>query len=148
MPSLVLYQPDIPQNLGACMRLCACFDVALHIVEPCGFPLDEKRVRRSGMDYGEHVALHRHADWESFESSGEGRTIVLSTKADSSIYDFAFQPNDKLVMGRESAGLPEDIHNSANHRLIIPMSEHMRSLNVAMSAAIVLSEARRQLLFS
>jgi len=100
------------------------------------------------MDYGEHVALHRHADWESFESSGEGRTIVLSTKADSSIYDFAFQPNDKLVMGRESAGLPEDIHNSANHRLIIPMSEHMRSLNVAMSAAIVLSEARRQLLFS
>ena len=148
MPSLVLYQPDIPQNLGASMRLCACFETELHIIEPCGFPLDEKRVKRSGMDYAEHTQLHRHTDWEQFQAAHEGRTIILSTKAESSLYDFAFQPTDKLIMGRESAGLPEDIHNNADHRLIIPMSEGMRSLNVAMSAAIVLSEARRQLLFT
>ncbi len=128
------------------MRLCACFETELHIIEPCGFPLDEKRVRRSGMDYAEHIELKRHNDWNSFEASSEGRTIVLSTKAEASIYDFTFQPTDRLIMGRESAGLPEDIHNGADHRLIIPMSEGMRSLNVAMSAAIVLSEARRQFL--
>lgn len=148
MTSLTLYQPDIPQNLGASMRLCACFDTTLHIIEPCGFPFDEKRIKRAGMDYTQHVDIHRHNDWEHFKQNIKGRTIVLSTKAEHSIYNFNFQPDDTIIMGRESAGLPDEIHNNANHRLIIPMSEGMRSLNVAMSAAIVLSEARRQYLCS
>jgi tRNA (cytidine/uridine-2'-O-)-methyltransferase len=147
MPSLVLYQPDIPQNLGACMRICACFDVPLHIIEPCGFPLDEKRIRRAAMDYSDHVSLTRHASWEHFDGARNGRTIVLSTKAEYSVYDFRFMASDCLIMGRESAGLPPHIHAAAEHQLIIPMAAGMRSLNVANSAAIVLSEARRQLLF-
>ncbi len=142
---LVLYQPDIPQNLGSILRLCACFDTELHIIEPCGFAFDDKRIRRSGMDYIEHVRYVTHDSWEKFLAKRRtGRLILLTTRAGDSLYGAAFQPDDWLLFGRESAGAPEDVHNAADLRIRIPMKEGIRSLNVALSAAIALSEAVRQ----
>ncbi len=146
MPSLVLYQPDIPQNLGSIMRLCACFITNLHIIEPCGFPLDDKRIKRVGMDYIEHVTLHRYSSPEAFlEQFNDARKILLTTKSSASLYDVSFHKDDLLIFGRESAGVPEDFHANMNIRVRIPMKGDVRSLNLATSAAIVLAEATRQL---
>lgn len=145
MLHLALYQPDIPQNLGAAIRLAACLDVTLHIIEPCGFPFDEKRIRRTGMDYINHATLVRHAGWSVFHATVPGRLILLSTKASTRYTDFQFQPEDILLMGRESSGVPPEIHAMADARLHIPMNPNCRSLNVINAAAMVLGEGMRQL---
>ena len=146
MLRLVLYQPDIPQNTGAAIRAAACFGATLEIIEPCGFPLDAKALRRVAMDYGALAAPVAHVSWAAFcETLAGGRLILLTTRADASLWDFAFQPGDTLLLGRESAGVPEDVHGSAHTRLVVPMASGARSLNVATTGAIVLAEARRQL---
>ena len=145
-PSIALFQPDMPQNCGAIMRLCACFGVPLHLIEPFGFIWDDARVRRVAMDYIDHVNLSKHSDWDSFKTAQSGkRLILLSTKAASPYTDFKFQADDVLVLGRESAGVPDIVHGQVAARIVIPLQNGMRSLNVGMSAAIVLSEAIRQI---
>lgn len=144
---LALYQPDIPQNTGTLLRLAACMDIGVDIIEPCGFVLDDKRMRRAGMDYLHRVDLVRHNSWDAFAQAKQekgGRLILLSTKAAHVYTDFTYQPDDTLLVGRESEGVPENVHNHADERLIIPMQEGMRSLNVAISAAMVLGEGLRQ----
>jgi len=147
---LALYQPDIPQNAGALMRLCACLGVALDIIEPCGFLLSDRNFRRAGMDYAPRTDLHRHASWEQFQArraiSGKtrGRLILLTTQAAQPYTGFDFAPGDTLLVGRESAGVPQDVHDAADARLLIPMRPGFRSLNVAQAAAMVLGEALRQ----
>lgn len=145
---LVLYEPDIPQNCGAILRLAACFGVAVDIVEPCGFLLDDRRLRRAGMDYLEFVELARHRSWDAYrarQAAGGGRLVLLSTKGDQAYTGFAFAESDNLLFGRESAGVPAAVHRAADARLVIPLRPGLRSLNVAMAAAIVLAEALRQL---
>ena len=142
---LVLYQPDIPQNAGALLRLAACLGVAVDIVEPCGFIFDDRRLRRAGMDYLGAVELERHASWDSYGAVRHGsRLVLLTTRAATSYIDFAFRADDRLLLGRESAGVPDDVHAAADARLKVPMRPGMRSLNVALAAAIVLGEALRQ----
>ena len=142
---LVLYQPDIPQNAGALLRLAACLGVAVDIVEPCGFIFDDRRLRRAGMDYLGAVELARHAGWESYRAVRQGsRLVLLTTRAATAYVDFAFRADDRLLLGRESAGVPADVHAAADARLKVPMRPGMRSLNVALAAAIVLGEALRQ----
>lgn len=144
---LALYQPDIAQNTGTILRLCACLDIGVDIIEPCGFPFSEAKFRRAGMDYLDQVALERHNDFDAFHStikqSGR-RLVLLTTKAASNLYDFQFSAHDTLLLGRESAGAPDSVHKIADARLKIPISEHCRSLNVAVSAGIAASEALRQ----
>lgn len=143
--SLALYQPDMPQNTGSMMRLAACLGVSVDIIEPCGFIWDDKRLKRVAMDYIDHLTYERHASWEAFRKAREGRRqILLTTKAEVPYTDFTFQPGDILITGRESAGAPESVHNQVDAQLIIPMTGHVRSLNVALSAAMVLGEALRQ----
>ena len=145
-PHIALFQPDMPQNCGAIMRLCACMGVPLDLIEPFGFIWDEARVRRVAMDYIHHVSLTKHRDWESFKTAkGAQRLILLSTKAATPYTEFKFQADDVLVLGRESAGVPEHIHEQVTARIVIPLQNGMRSLNVGMSAAIVVSEALRQI---
>lgn len=144
---IALYQPDIPQNLGAVMRLCACLGAGLHVIEPCAFPLDEKRIRRAGMDYIAHVAWQRHASFESFHrwaAAAHRRLLLATTKGAVSCYDIAFQNTDIILIGRESAGVPETVHQAAAARISIPMQPGMRSLNMAVSAGILLAEGLRQ----
>ncbi|HEX4271716.1 MAG TPA: tRNA (cytidine(34)-2'-O)-methyltransferase [Rhizomicrobium sp.] len=141
---LALYQPDIPQNAGSLMRLCACLGVAMDIIEPCGFLLSDRNFRRAGMDYRAGVDLTRHAGWETFQADRAGRLVLLTTKAAQPYGDFAFAPGDTILMGRESAGVPDEVHQAADARLLIPMRPGMRSLNVAQAAAMVLGEALRQ----
>ncbi len=143
---LALYQPDIPQNVGAAIRAAACFGAALDVIEPCGFPLDSREVRRVAMDYGASASPTAHAGWEAFlKTVGEERLLLLTTAADDTIWDFAFSPNDILLMGRESAGAPDEIHASVHARLRIPLAPGARSLNVHVAAAVTLAEARRQI---
>jgi len=142
---LALFQPDIPQNAGTMMRLCACMNVAMDIIEPCGFALSDKNLKRAGMDYLEHLDLTRHVNWQDFRAAGKTRRIVLlTTKAQTRFTDFAFHADDTLLVGRESAGVPDDVHADCAHRIIIPMTPAVRSVNVAIAAAMVLSEALRQ----
>ncbi len=144
---IALYQPDIPQNLGSILRLCACMGVVCHIIEPCGFLWDDKRIRRVAMDYIDHVQYHRHASWEAFvqQMGQQGRRIVLlTTKASGSYCDYAFQSSDVLLLGRESAGVPQDVADRADAQLRIPLVPPMRSLNVALAVSMVLGEALRQ----
>jgi tRNA (cytidine/uridine-2'-O-)-methyltransferase len=142
---LALYQPDIPQNTGAILRLGACFKVPVDIIEPCGFPFDDRRLRRTAMDYGEVCDLVRHASWRAFlAAKSEGRLVLLSTAAAVPYTDYAFAPTDVLLLGRESRGVPEEVHDHADGRVRIPMAGGLRSLNVAMAAGIVLAEALRQ----
>ncbi|MBI3442126.1 MAG: tRNA (cytidine(34)-2'-O)-methyltransferase [Proteobacteria bacterium] len=142
---LALFEPDIPQNTGTLMRLCACLNVPLDIIEPCGFLLSDKNLRRAGMDYLDHLDLTRHLDWNAFKTAQDGkRLVLLSTKAGRSFLDFQFQPADILLAGRESAGVPEQVHQYCSEQVLIPMAAGMRSLNVALASAIVLSEALRQ----
>lgn len=127
------------------MRLCACLGVAMDIVEPCGFLLSDKNLKRAGMDYLDHLDLTRHQSWESFSTAHHNaRLVLLTTKTDLSFLDFKFEASDILVTGRESAGVPDDVHNACAASVTIPMASGLRSLNVATAAAIVLSEALRQ----
>ncbi len=142
---LALYQPDIPQNVGAAMRLCACLNVPLDIIEPCGFPWDETKMRRSGMDYVEYTSLTRHPSWTQFNENREGRLILLTTKATQPYTSFTFESGDTLLAGRESAGVPEHVHNAAEARIAIPMHGGLRSLNIVTASAMILGEGLRQL---
>jgi tRNA (cytidine/uridine-2'-O-)-methyltransferase len=145
---LALYQPDIPQNTGAILRLAACFAMPVDVIEPCGFVFDDRRLRRAGMDYLEHVDLHRHRSWQAYQSARaeqSGRLILLTTKGAMPHIACRFETTDSLLLGRESAGVPEEVHAAADLRVRIPMQAGLRSLNVAMAAAIVAGEAMRQL---
>ncbi|MFD1610985.1 tRNA (cytidine(34)-2'-O)-methyltransferase [Sphingomonas tabacisoli] len=141
---LALFQPDIPGNVGAIMRSCACFGVPLDLIEPMGFPWDDKRVRRAGMDYFDHVAFTRHADWESFRAAQSSRLILLTSRGTHDLWDFAFEPGDVLLMGSESAGAPQHVHETAAATVRIPIAPELRSLNVSVAAAVALAEALRQ----
>ncbi len=142
---LALFEPDIPQNAAALIRLAACMDVPIDIVEPCGFLFTDKGFRRAGMDYLEAAKVIRHASWQDFAKSAQGRRIVLLTSKGSTSYaGFAFEADDILLLGRESAGVPEHLHEAAAARLRIPIKRGMRSLNVAQAGAMVLGEALRQ----
>ncbi|WP_426236184.1 tRNA (cytidine(34)-2'-O)-methyltransferase [Pararhizobium sp. DWP1-1-3] len=144
---IALYQPDIPGNTGTILRLAACLGLAIDIIEPAGFDLSDKNLKRAGMDYIASVTLTRHVNWERFEEArlAEGRRLVLaSTKAAEPYTRFRFQPNDTLLFGRESAGVPDNVHDKADGRIIVPMVEGQRSLNVAMSVAMIAGEAIRQ----
>ena len=142
---LALFQPDMAPNTGAMMRLCACFGVGMDIIEPCGFVWDERKIKRTGMDYRQLVAFQRHADWAKFRSNISGkRLVLLTTKATLPYHHFSFQADDILMVGQESAGVPLDVHRSVDAQIVIPMQPQARSLNVGMAAAIVLAEALRQ----
>jgi tRNA (cytidine/uridine-2'-O-)-methyltransferase len=141
---LALYHPDIPQNAGALLRLGACLGVAVDIIEPCGFVLSDRRLRRAGMDYVAAATLTRHPSWASFQAGCHGRLVLLTTKAREAYHRFRFRPDDTLLLGSESAGVPEEVHGAAAARLRIPMRPGQRSLNVALAAAMVLGEALRQ----
>ena len=147
---LALYQPDIPQNLGAAIRLSAAFETDLDVIEPCGFPLSDKAIKRAAMDYGACAKVSHHAGWTDFLAFRRAvlpqpaRLILFTTKSASSVYDFAFLADDILLMGRESAGVPDDVHVAADHRLFIPISAQARSINVINAAAMALGEALRQ----
>jgi tRNA (cytidine/uridine-2'-O-)-methyltransferase len=147
-PRLALYQPDIPQNAGSLMRLCACLGVAMDLIEPCGFLLSDRNFRRAGMDYRAGLDLTRHESWDAFQdrrlARGHGRLLLLTTRAERAYASFAFAPSDTILVGRESAGVPQHVHQAADARLLIPMRPGMRSLNVAQAAAMVLGEALRQ----
>ncbi|HWA68604.1 MAG TPA: tRNA (cytidine(34)-2'-O)-methyltransferase [Rhizomicrobium sp.] len=141
---LALYQPDIPQNAGAMMRLGAALGVGIDVVEPCGFLLTDRGVKRAGMDYLKSADIRRHESWARFSESLKGRLLLLTTRGDRAYTDFAFQPDDTLLVGQESAGVPAQVHAAAHARLVIPLAAAMRSLNVAQAAAMVLGEALRQ----
>lgn len=142
---LALYQPDIPQNLGGAMRLAACLAVPLDLIEPCGFPVDDRRLRRAAMDYGGAAAIARHDSWAAFLAvRASGRLVLLTTRGEHRLPDFAFRPDDTLLVGRESVGAPPEVHARADARLRLPMAAGLRSLNVVVAAAMVLGEALRQ----
>lgn len=148
---LVLFQPDIPGNVGAAIRVAACFGAGLDIIEPCGFPLGEKRLQaeiaRAAMDYGALAQASLHAGWSAFLGSparARGRLILLTTRGETPLYDFHFQASDLLIVGRESTGVPDEVHANVEARLRIPIAAEARSLNMAVAAAAALSEARRQ----
>jgi len=141
---LALYEPDIPQNAGALLRLGACLGVPLDIIEPCGFLLSDRRLKRAGMDYLAAATLVRHPSWASFWGQRSGRLVLLTTRGPTPYHRFAFRPDDTLLLGRESAGVPETVHRAAEARLSIPLRPGLRSLNVALAAAMVLGEALRQ----
>ncbi len=144
---LALYQPDIPQNTGAMLRLAACFGLGVDLILPCGFVLDDPRMRRAGMDYIDMVVLSKHSSWAAYREArrhSEGRLLLLTTQGDVPYADFSYGPEDTLLVGRESGGVPLEVHDAADARLVIPMQPGLRSLNVAMAAAIVAGEAIRQ----
>ena len=146
--SIALYQPDIPQNTGTILRLGACLGVAVHIIEPTGFALSDTGLKRAGMDYLERAAMQRHRSWDAFEEwrALKGRRLVLlTTKADCPYLSFDFKPDDILLFGRESSGVPDDVHDKADQRLTIPMVEELRSINLACSVSMVTGEAIRQI---
>jgi len=146
-PSIALYQPDIAGNTGTILRLAACLGLEVHIVEPAGFDLSDRNLKRAGMDYLEMAALTRHIDWTAFEEwrRREGRRLVLlTTKAALPYTEFAFAPDDVLLFGRESAGVPGLVHDAADARLTIPMVPGARSINLALSVAMAAGEAIRQ----
>src|ERR1700761_5351067 len=145
---IALFQPDIPQNTGTILRLCACLGIEAHLIEPAGFPSSDRAFRRAGMDYLDAVTLVRHPSWHDFEAwrQREHHRLVLFTTAGSLPYlEFRFAPDDILLFGRESAGVPPDIHDAADARLVVPMRPGLRSLNVAMAAAMAAGEALRQI---
>ncbi len=141
---IALYQPEIAGNVGAVMRLGACFGVAVDLIEPLGFAWDDKRVRRTAMDYIDHVEVVRHDGFEAFRAATPGRFVLLSTKAKTSLYDFAFAPDDILLLGQESAGVPKEVAATCDAALRIPIRFQVRSFNLATSAALALGEALRQ----
>jgi tRNA (cytidine/uridine-2'-O-)-methyltransferase len=144
---IALYQPDIPQNTGTILRMAACMAIGVDIIEPCGFALDDKRLRRAGMDYLDQVDLNRHISWDAFQKNcteTNNRLVLLTTSGDLPYCDFIFQTDDRLLLGRESAGAPAEVHNAAAARIRIPITEGTRSLNIAVAASMVLGEALRQ----
>lgn len=145
---LALFEPDIPQNAGTMMRMAACLGVAIDLIEPCGFLVDDRRLRRAGMDYLARASVRRHPSWESYRGTqadgGHGRLVLLTTRAEVPYTLFRFRPDDILLVGRESQGVPDSVHAAADARIRVPMTAANRSLNVAIAAAMVLGEALRQ----
>ncbi len=147
MLNLVLYQPDIPQNFGACLRLSACMGATIHLIEPCGFPIDSAKLRRAGMDYIGKASYIRHVNWQAFLDYNQihpGRLLLLETDGTTRYTDFHYQPSDYIVLGSEGAGTPRALYAQMEATLTIPMREGVRSLNVAMSAGMLVAEACRQ----
>jgi len=147
MLRLALYQPDIPQNTGTLMRFAACQGLGLDLIGPLGFSMDEKRLRRAGMDYLDQLDLTRHDSWERFRADADGRgarLVLLTTAADRAYTDFTFNPDDILLAGSEGSGVPDVVHESVAARIRVPMVAGMRSLNVAVAVAMVAGEALRQ----
>jgi tRNA (cytidine/uridine-2'-O-)-methyltransferase len=145
---IALYEPDIPQNTGTILRLAACLGIEAHLIEPAGFPTSDRAFRRAGMDYLDHVTLVRHGSWDAFDAwrrLAGARLVLFTTHAEISYLDHAFLDDDVLLLGRESSGVPEKVHHAADARLLIPMRPGMRSLNVAMAAAMAAGEALRQI---
>lgn len=148
MLRLALYQPDIPQNTGTLLRMAACLGIAVEIIEPAGFDVSDRHLRRSGLDYLDHASLTRHRSWEAFSEwrrASGARLILATTSGAVSHIDFGYRPGDCILMGRESAGVPEAVHAAADARVAIPIREGMRSLNVAVAAAMILAEGLRQI---
>jgi tRNA (cytidine/uridine-2'-O-)-methyltransferase len=141
---LALFQPDIPGNVGAVLRSCACLGVPLELIEPLGFPWDDRRVRRASMDYFDHVEITRHTGWDAFRAARPERLVVMTAHASVAITEAAFAPDDIIVMGSESAGAPDFVHEAAGLRVRIPIMAGLRSLNVSVAAGIALHEALRQ----
>lgn len=144
---IALFQPDIPQNTGTILRLCACLGVEAHIIEPAGFPVSDRHFRRAGMDYLDQVTIVRHDSWTAFEGwriAAGCRLVLFSTKAARPYLDHSYGDSDILLFGRESAGVPDDVAAAADERLVIPIAAGMRSLNVAVTVAMALGEALRQ----
>ena len=144
---VALYQPDIAGNLGTILRTCACLDVSVDIIEPCGFPFSDRSLKRAGMDYFDHVDFTRHADWGSFlthADSQSARIILLTSKAQKAYHEFDFRPDDILLFGSESSGVPVDVYQRADERITIKMKNGMRSLNLAVSTGMALGEALKQ----
>jgi len=147
MPDIALYQPDIPQNTGTILRLAACLAVRVHLIEPAGFPVSDSALKRAGMDYLERAAMMRHvsfAEFDAWRGSCGHRLVLMTTQSATPYTEHTFQARDILLMGRESSGVPESVHDIADARLTIPMADGMRSLNVAVSTGMVLGEALRQ----
>lgn len=147
MVQLVLIEPDIPQNLGAILRLSACMGCSVHVIEPCGFPLNHTKLKRSGMDYIDKATWHRHADWQHFMDYREthpGRLLLLETDGKTRYTDIAYTVADYVLLGRESAGTPREYYAQVDGIITIPMRDGVRSLNVAMAAGMVVAEAARQ----
>lgn len=139
---VALYQPDIAGNVGTIIRTCACMDMDLDIIEPCGFPFDKNKIKRSAMDYYDHVKISRFNSFLDFKNYNNGsRIVLLTTKASTKHYEFEFRNSDILLAGQESAGVPDEVHNSVDERIIIPMKNCMRCLNVAISLAMVIDWA-------
>ncbi len=142
---LALFQPAIPQNVGACIRLGACFGVELHVIEPTGFHFDDRAMKRAALDYGPLGHMTRHSDWTAFQRDhGPGRLVLFTTKGATPLNDFVFQPDDVLLFGSEPSGAPDFVHAAADARVVIPIAAEARSLNLAVSAGIGLFEALRQ----
>ncbi len=142
---VTLYQPEIAGNLGSIMRSCACFGVRLSVVEPCGFPLGDKRMRRAAMDYDVPGGLKTHQNWDEVRALAKGRLVLMTTKGATPMQDFKFQRDDNLVFGAEGSGVPDFVHQSVDARIVIPMAEGARSLNLSNSVAITVFEALRQM---
>lgn len=145
---IALYQPDIPGNTGTILRLAACLGAAVHVIGPAGFDLSDRALKRAGMDYLEMAVLRRHVNWTEFDAwraAERKRLVLLTTKAETPYVDHSFAPDDILLFGRESAGVPDHVHEVADTRLAIPMAEGARSINLALSVAMVAGEAMRQL---
>jgi tRNA (cytidine/uridine-2'-O-)-methyltransferase len=142
---LALFQPDIPQNLGAAVRLCACLGVPLEVIEPCGFPLSDRSLKRAAMDYGAAAQVVRRDSWAAFQAGRpQGRLVLFTTRSAEPHHRFGFRADDVLLFGRESAGVPDEVHAAADARLFIPIRPETRSLNVVAAAAMALGEALRQ----
>jgi tRNA (cytidine/uridine-2'-O-)-methyltransferase len=143
---LALYEPDIPQNTGAVLRLAACFGLGVDIIEPCGFLLDDRRLRRAVLDYAARVEIRRHASWAAFRAgrSADARLVLMTTAGSVALHRFAFAADDTILLGRESAGVPAAVHAAADARIVIPLRGGARSLNVALAGAIAVAEALRQ----
>ena len=142
---LALFQPAIPQNVGACIRLSACFGVDLHIIEPTGFAFDDRAMKRAALDYGPLSHMTRHADWGAFQATrGPGRLVLFTTKGATPLTEFVFREADTLLCGSEPTGAPDHVHDAADARVVIPLRPEARSLNLAVSAGIGLFEALRQ----
>ena len=148
MFNIALYQPDIPQNTAAIIRLCSCFNTTLEIIEPCGFELSDKRMKRVAMDYLDISKIITYKSYKNFLIKKKNtRVILMTTKAEKKYYNFKFKPKDTILFGRESEGVPKIVHNNSFQRLKIPIENNRRSLNIGMAAAITLSEALKQNLF-
>ena len=145
MFNIALYQPDIPQNTAAIIRLCSCFNTTLEIIEPCGFHLDDKRIKKVAMDYLDKCKIITYTSYENFLfKKKNSRIILMTTMAKKNYYNFKFKSKDTMLFGRESEGVPKSVHNNSHERLKIPLKKNSRSLNVSMAAAITLSEALKQ----